>query len=130
MKISDFFRTMCVVLIGIAVGLISYKKNKQRSVQKSVVQTNDIILKKFILKYKKPQRIEFQNFVMDPKNKYAKDIQNIKNMKIFLDENSNYYIELQMFTDENDPQAPLVAQCRFLDVQTKNLIQEQSINLF
>ncbi len=130
MKIADFFRTMCVVLIGIAIGLISYKKLKHQTEQKNIIETNALAVKKFLLKYKKPARVEVQNFVKDEKTRFKKDIQDIKQLKIFLDPNSNFYVEMQLFTDENDPKAPLVVQCRFLDLKSKNLLQEQSINLF
>jgi uncharacterized protein YozE (UPF0346 family) len=130
MKISDFFRTMCVVLIGISLGLISYKKLKHQTEQKTMIETNSVLVKKFLLKYKKPSRIEVQSFIKDEKNRFKKDIQDIKQLKIFLDPHSNFYIEMQLFTDENDSKAPLVVQCRFLDLKSKNLIQEQSLNLF
>ena len=100
------------------------------NLQKSQTMTNAYQVKKMILKYKKPARIEVQNFVKSADSRFQKDIQDIKNLKIALDTNSNYYIELQMFTDESDLKAPLVIQCRFLDAKSKNLIQEQSLNLF
>jgi hypothetical protein len=130
MKVTDFFRTLCVILIGIAIGLISYKKFKHRTQQKTIIETNALAVKKLLLKFKKPARIEVQSYVKNEKTKFKKDIQDIKQLKVFLDPNSNFFIELQLFTDENDPQAPLVVQCRFLDIKTQNLIQEQSINLF
>ncbi len=127
---TNFLRTLCVILIGISVGFLAYKKMKSMNLQKSQTMTNAYQVKKMILKYKKPARIEVQNFVKSADSRFQKDIQDIKNLKIALDTNSNYYIELQMFTDESDLKAPLVIQCRFLDAKSKNLIQEQSLNLF
>lgn len=130
MKIADFFRTICVILIGIAIGLIAYKKFKLHSESKTTIETRALAVKKLLLKYKKPARIEIQNYIKSQRTKFQNDIQDIKKLKIFLDPNSNFFIELQLFTDENDPKAPLIVQCRFLDIKTKNLIQEQSLNLF
>lgn len=127
---TNFLRTLCVILIGISVGFLAYKKMKSMDFEKSQAMSNAGMVKKMILKYKKPLRIEVQNFVKSTDSRFQKDIQDIKNLKISLDANSNYYIELQMFTDESDSKAPLVIQCRFLDAQSKNLIQEQSLNLF
>ncbi len=127
---TNFFRTLCVILIGVSIGFLAYKKIKQNYFQKQLVETNAMVVKKLLLKYKKPVRIEVQNFVKDPQSRFRKDIAEIQKLKVFYDQNSNYYIELQMFTDETDSQAPLVVQCRFLDIKNKNLIQEQSLNLF
>lgn len=127
---TNFLRTLFVILIGFSVGFLAYKKIKSMDFEKSKTMTNAYQVKKMILKYKKPARIEVQNFVKDADSRFQKDIQDIKNLKISLDENSRYYIELQIFTDESDSKAPLVIQCRFLDAQSKNLIQEQSLNLF
>ncbi len=127
---TNFLRTLFVILIGFSVGFLAYKKIKSMDLEKSQTLTNAFQVKKMILKYKKPLRIEVQNFVKDANSRFQKDIQDIKNLKISLDTNSNYYIELQMFTDESDSMAPLVIQCRFLDAKSNNLIQEQSLNLF
>jgi len=130
MKITNFIRTLCIILIGLVIVFISYKKISASKKNKMTVETNAILVKKFLLKYKKPEHVEIQNFVNNPRNKFSNDIQDIKNLKLFLDKNSNYYIELQIFTDENDAKAPLVVQFRFLEVSSKNLIKEDSLNLF
>lgn len=127
---TRFFRTLCLILMGVSLGFLAYKKIKQSYIQKEYAETNAMAVKKLLLKYKKPVRVEVQNFVKDPQSRFHKDITDIQNLKVFYDQNSNYYIELQMFTDENDSQAPLVVQCRFLDIKNKNLIQEQSLNLY
>lgn len=130
MKITNFIRTVCIVLIGFAIGFISYKKISANKKNKPNVETNAILVKKFLLKYKNPEHIEIQNFVKNKNTRFLNDIQDIKNLKLFLDKNSNYYIELQIFTDENDSKAPLIVQCRFLELKSKNLIKEESLNLF
>ncbi len=130
MKISKLIRAICVIFIGFSVGLISYKKIKNQILQKVDVEKNSILVKKFLLKYKKPSHIKVQSFVKNAESRFKNDVQEIKQLKVFLDSNSNFYIELELFTDENDPKAPLVVVCRFLDLKSKNLIQEQSLNLY
>lgn len=130
MKISKLIRIICVIFIGFSVGLISYKKIKNQILQKVDVEKNSILVKKFLLKYKKPSHIKVQSFVKNAESRFKNDVQEIKQLKVFLDSNSNFYIELELFTDENDPKAPLVVVCRFLDLKSKNLIQEQSLNLY
>lgn len=132
MKLSNILSTVCVLLMGFSVALIAYNKYRKQEIQekKVVIETNALKVKKFLLTFKKPVRIEVQNYVKDEKTRFKNDIQEIKKLKIFLDANSDFFVELQMFTDEGDPKAPLVVQCRFLDIKTKNLLQEQSLNLF
>lgn len=132
MKLSNILSMACVILMGFSVALIAVKKIRtyEHEQKKVFTETNALKVKKFLLTFKKPARVEVQNYVKDEKIRFKNDIQEIKKLKIFLDPNSDFYVELQMFTDENDPTAPLVVQCRFLDVNTKNLMQEQSLNLF
>ncbi len=132
MKLSNILSTACVLLMGFSVALIAYNKYHKQEVEqkKVIIETNALKVKKFLLTFKKPSRVEVQNYVKDEKTHFKNDIQEIKKLKIFLDVNSDFFVELQMFTDENDPKAPLVVQCRFLDVKTKNLLQEQSLNLY
>jgi hypothetical protein len=84
-----------------------------------------LALKKFLLTFNKPERIEIFNYT----KKFDKDVNDILEMKIATDPNSDFYITIQFFTDENDEKAPLVAQVRFLDLKTDNLRKEVSINL-
>ena len=53
----------------------------------------------------------------------------IKKIKIPLDSRSDIYLELNLFTNEDDKTAPLVVQFMWFDVKTKNLIREENINL-
>lgn len=129
-----FFKVIRTVFIVLIILLLVYKqfesKDQQTDHQKQVIKNNAYLVKGILLKYKKPQRIEIQNFIKSEKSKFTNDIQEIKNIKTFLNPDSNFYIELQLFTDEADSTAPLVVQLRFLDIKSKNLIQEKSINLY
>jgi hypothetical protein len=82
-------------------------------------------LKSYLLGIKKPQRIEFTNL----SQRYEKQIQSFKQLKIPQDKNSDFYISIQFFTDEGDNTAPLVAQIRFIDIKSGNTTKEESINL-
>lgn len=84
-----------------------------------------IALKKFLLGYNKPQRIEVFSYTQ----RFATEVEEIKKMNLPLDQNSTFYMTVQFFTDENDAQAPLVAQVRFMDIKTDNMVKEESINL-
>ena len=82
-------------------------------------------LKKYLLAYQKPQRIELTGL----SDRYARDIKELKKLKISQDPNSDFYITIQLFTDETDKSAPLIAQIRFVDLKTGNSRKEESINL-
>lgn len=82
-------------------------------------------LKAYLLTIKKPQRIEFTNL----SQRFDKEIQNFKQLKIPQDKNSDFYLSIQFFTDEGDATAPLVAQIRFIDIKSGNTTKEESINL-
>ncbi len=129
MKFSNFIRSFLVSIMGLTIAFLAYQRLKDEWTQNQLKDTNALQVKKYLLKYKKPARVEIQNYVRSPQNKYQKDIREIKSLKIFLDENSDFYIELQLFTDEQDPKAPLVVQFRFLSTKNKNLIREESLNL-
>ena len=129
MKFSNLIRSTLVIIMGLVLAFLAYQRLKEDLIQNKSKDTHAMQVKKYLLKYKKPVRVEVQNYVRSPQNKYQKDIEEIKSLKIFVDENSDFYIELQLFTDEQDPKAPLVAQFRFLSAKNKNLIREESLNL-
>lgn len=79
----------------------------------------------YLKTYKKPRKIEFYSYT----EKYNNEVLALQQLQMPTDPNSIFYLTIQFFTDENDDTAPLVAQIRFLDVKTDNLIKEQSINL-
>lgn len=103
------------------------KVNLKTSQQASLSETNTkaSALKNYLLQQPKPQRIEIFSY----SKKFETDINELKKLKIPQDQSSNTYITIQFFTDEDDPKAPLIAQIRTLDVKTKNLEKEESINL-
>lgn len=116
----------CVVL-GVA---LIVKTREEKAVARKKIETENnnpkaLALKKYLLAYNKPERVEIFNYT----KRYDKDVNEILDMKIATDPNSNFYITIQFFTDETDQKAPLVAQIRFLDIKSDNLVKEQSINL-
>ena len=127
----NFLRSLFIIVIGLAIGSITYIKwlRKIPSINQQAHETNSFKVKKFISNYKRPSHVVVQSYIKDPNSRFKKDIEEIKKLKILKSEASNYFIELQLFTDEADPTAPLVVQMRFLDKKTQNLIKEESLNL-
>lgn len=112
---------------GLAL-IMKTREEKTTAKNKLEHETNNpkvLALKKYLLTYKKPARVEIFNYT----KKYDKDVNEILEMKIATDPNSNFYVTIQFFTDETDAAAPLVAQIRFLDIKSDNLMKEHSINL-
>lgn len=89
------------------------------------VYTRALQVKKHILKYKKPVRVEIETFT----KRYQNDIEEIKELKIPLDENSNFYLQVQLFSEDTDESSPLILQIKFKDLKSQALIKEDSINL-
>ena len=79
----------------------------------------------YLKSYKKPKKIEFYSHT----EKYNNEVLALQKLQMPTDPNSKFYISIQFFTDENDDLTPLIAQIRFFDANTDNLIKEQSINL-
>jgi hypothetical protein len=82
-------------------------------------------LKNFLQRYNKPVRIEVTSLTQ----RYSADADEIKKLKLPTDQKSKFYISINLFTDETDSQAPLVAQIKFMDVATENKLSEENINL-
>jgi hypothetical protein len=125
-----FIRSLLVIGIGLGIGTFAYKKWFRKPLptfQKNI--TNADKVKNFISTHKRPSYVVVQSFIKDPHSRFSKDIEDIKKIKVQKNENSNYFIELQLFTDETDPTAPLIVQFRFLDKKSENLIKEESLNL-
>lgn len=119
-----------IILVCVVGGIALIVKNKDVSHFAPVQEAENInpkalLLKNYLLKFSKPERIEISNLT----KKYEADVNEIKNMKAELDPNSKFYITIQFFTDETDEKAPLVAQIRFLDAKSNNIVKEESINL-
>lgn len=121
-----FVMLSCLVIGGALV----YKTRDERAAAKKKIELENnnpkiLALKKFLLTFKKPARVEIFKIT----KRYDKDVDEILEMKIATDPNSNFYLTIHFFTDENDEGAPLVAQIKFLDTKSDNLMKEQSINL-
>ena len=84
-----------------------------------------LVLKKYFSKFGKPQKIQIFNFT----KRLDKEVEEIKKMKLPIDLGSKFYVAVELFTDENDKDAPLVAQIKFMDVASDNMVKEESINL-
>lgn len=121
-------KNFAIIIISFAIGLFLYsgiKRELAKRQKHQEIYTRALQAKKFFIKYKKPARIEIESF----SNKYQKDIAEIKQLKVPLDENSNFFMQVQLFSDDSDENAPLVMQTKFKDIKTNNLIQEDAINL-
>lgn len=121
-----------LIMLGCLIlgGALVYKTRDERATAKKKIDLENsnpkiLALKKFLLTFKKPARVEIFNIT----KRYDKDVDEILEMKIATDPNSNFYVTIHFFTDENDAAAPLVAQIKFLDTKSDNLMKEQSINL-
>ena len=123
--VTRFIKIVIFVLFIFGVSLLL--KNKYLRKKNTVVETHSksLALKKYLLKFQKPQRIEIAGL----SENFQKDILEIKKLKIPQDPNSDFYIHIELFSDESDPTAPLIAQIRFLDLKTDNTQKEESINL-
>ncbi len=120
-----------VILICIIAGVTLIVRNtnerqeEKKQAEEVVANPKAALLKKYLLGFNKPARVEIVNLTQ----KFAADVEEIKKMKLPLNSSSEFYIRIQFFTDETDEQAPLVAQIRFLDAKSDNLVKEESINL-
>jgi hypothetical protein len=123
--IHAFLRLLILICVLVG-GFVVYQSWQGRNRQQAEFRNEKAItLKKFLLGYNKPSRVEIFSYT----KRYANDVEEIKKMNVPLDAQSTFYITIQFFTDENDPTAPLVAQVRFMDLKTDNMVKEESINL-
>jgi len=87
-------------------------------------------IKNKIAEFKKtPVRVEVRNYLKSAHHKYQDQVKIIKKIKTPLDPKSKVYLELNLFTNEEDKNAPLVIQFMWFDVETKSLILEENLNL-
>lgn len=117
-----------LVVSMFAIGLILiFKSSVERSQPLNVESTSgkSLILKKYLLKFQKPSRIEIAGL----STKFVTEISEIKKLKVAQDSASDFYVAIKLFSDEADSGAPLVAQIQFIDLKTGNLRKEESINL-
>lgn len=125
-KITKLVKLFISILF--IIGFLFILKNKieqQKVTSEETIISKGLILKKYLLKFQKPERIE----IFGLSNRFSKDILSIKKLKVAQDKKSDFYITIKLFTDETDISAPLVAQIQFIDLTTGNLRKEESINL-
>ncbi len=97
------------------LSLINFKKKS--SIANSVL----INLKKF----KSPQRVEVEVFT----SKFSKEIEEIKKMKIPLNNQATHYISIEFFSDDSDAKAPMIIQFKIKNISNDQLITEKSIQI-
>ena len=127
--IQDFVKLIMVICFSIGSFFLFksfYKENfSKKFVKENILSQNSQILKSYLVKNEKPQRVEVVNL----SQRYENEVNEIKKLKIPQDKNSKFYISIQFFTDEADQKAPLIAQVRFIDIKSGNTIKEESLNL-
>jgi len=124
----NLVKNLCIIFIAFAIGLMLYTRvKKEYAADKKHKQdyTRALQVKKEIIKYKKPARVEIETFT----KRYQDDIEDIKALKIPLDENAGHYMQVQLFSEDTDETSPLILQIKFKDVKSNALIKEESINL-
>ena len=117
-----------LVALMFVAGMVLIFKGKIERTQVSSMGSSSaksLILKKYLLKYQKPARIEIAGL----STKFVLDIAEIKKLQVAQDSASDFYVIIKLFSDETDTAAPLVAQIQFIDLKSGNLRKEESINL-
>ena len=123
--IQVILRILIVICVLTGTYVIYQSRESKKQEHAELRNEKAVTLKKFLLGYNKPSRVEIFNYTQ----RFGTDVEEIRKMNLPVDETSSFYITIQFFTDENDPEAPLVAQVRFMDLKTDNMMQEESINL-
>jgi len=123
--IQKFVKILILILCGLGAILVLKTKFETSKTDEQTVSSKALTLKKYFLAYDKPARIE----IIGLSNRFAEEIKQIKSLKVPQDPKSDFYITVQLFSDENDTRAPLIAQIRFIDLKSGNLKKEESINL-
>lgn len=131
----NLLKNLIILALAVVLGYLGFAtlknqehsalKNKSDNVSDLAQLSKAEQVQKFIAKYKKPQKIEIESFT----KKYAQDIESIKALKVKLEESSTFYMQIQLFSDDTDENAPLVLQVRFKDIKNQAMISEESINL-
>ena len=123
--ITGLMKLIVLVFVVFGAYLIYTSQSEKAAVQQSYTNKKALAFKKFLIKFQKPQRIEINNLT----KRMASDVEEVKKVTAALDPNSNFYMSIDLFTDENDPDAPLVAQVKFFDIATQNKMREVNVNL-
>lgn len=123
-KIFSLFLICSVILFSCEE--VKKVVNKPEAIENKIV--TDIKYK--IAEFKKaPARVEVRNYLKTANHKFQDSVKLIKKIKTPLDSKSKVYLELNLFTNEEDKNAPLVVQFMWFDIETKNLILEENLNL-
>jgi hypothetical protein len=118
-------KMLILICVVVGAGLVYKSQEDKKEYQESLTNKKALFLKKYLLGYNKPQRIEITNLT----KRLEKDVEEIKQMKVSLDPNSPFYVTIDFFTDENDSEAPLIASIKFIEIASQNKIKEDNINL-
>jgi hypothetical protein len=116
---------LAVALCVVVSAALLYSSFEEKKSEPEITNPKAQELKSFLMKYHKPVRIEVTSLTQ----RYSSDAEEIKKLKLPTDPKSKFYISINLFTDETDSQAPLVAQIKFMDVATENKLSEENINL-
>ena len=119
------FIIVLLCLAGFAIILKNRFEKENVKSEESALNTKALLLKNYLLKFEKPQRVELTGL----STRYAREIKEIKKLKVSQNPQSDFYVTIQLFTDESDASAPLIAQIRFIDLKSGNAKKEESINL-
>ena len=116
-----------IIISCIAIGsiLIYNSEQEKKNFQIENVNSKAITLKKYLLRFNRPQKVEIFNLT----ERLKADVEEIKKISLPLDPNSQFYVSIDLFTDENDSQAPLIAQVKFFEISTNNKLKEENLNL-
>ncbi|MGZ3690321.1 MAG: hypothetical protein ACXVAX_02385 [Pseudobdellovibrio sp.] len=123
--ISGFIKLVVLVFMVFGGYLLYTSQTEKITVQESYTNKKALAFKKFLIKFQKPQRIEVNSLT----KRMSADAEEVKKVKASLDPNANFYMSVDLFTDENDPEAPLVAEVKFFDVASQNKMREVNVNL-
>ncbi len=124
-EIMKFVVIICFTIGGFLIFKKYYNEEEHRGSQNQSSDSKTETLRKYLVAHQKPSRIEIINL----SKRFDSEVNEIKKLKIAQDKNSNFYLMIQFFTDESDLKAPLIAQIRFIEVNSGNTIKEESLNL-
>lgn len=123
---NKFFLLVLLIFL-IVLGYREFQRSQSFSVQSQSPLVLEV--KQKMTSFIAPARVEVRNYIKDEKHKYQNDVSQIKKIKIKLNPKSNFYLELNLFVNESDAEAPLIAQFLLFDAASHNLIQEENLSL-
>ncbi len=114
-----------LIILGLFLALKNNLAKQRKAIPMEEISSKALNLKNHLVKFQKPQRIELTGL----SKRFSREIQEMKRLKIPQDTKADFYITIQLFSDETDAAAPLIAQIRFIEIKSGNTIKEESINL-